>query len=142
MCGGPPAPDTPRPPPSAVRYPQSWHYQTDGWLSPDSAAVYDTSTETLFIGRQDAMQRCCGLALLARHLRSPAAGDEVDPFRPPRVLDVACGTGRLLSFVRDAFPDAQARPAAAPAVRRSLTGATRSALSNLSPLPPPPHPQR
>lgn len=32
-------------------------HQTDGWLSPSSAKVYETSTETLFVGRQDAMQR-------------------------------------------------------------------------------------
>lgn len=35
-----------------------FHYQTDGWLSGASAKVYETSTETLFVGRQDAMQRC------------------------------------------------------------------------------------
>jgi hypothetical protein len=31
--------------------------QTDGWLSDASARVYEVSTETLFLGRQDAMQR-------------------------------------------------------------------------------------
>ena len=29
----------------------------DGWFSSDSAAVYDTLTETIFLGSQDAMQR-------------------------------------------------------------------------------------
>ena len=37
-------------------YMNSFHYQTDGWLSPASASVYESSTETLFVGRQDAMQ--------------------------------------------------------------------------------------
>ena len=37
-------------------YMNSFHYQTDGWLSPTSASVYEASTETLFLGRQDAMQ--------------------------------------------------------------------------------------
>jgi hypothetical protein len=33
-------------------YRQTFHFQTDGWLSAQSAAVYETSTETLFVGRQ------------------------------------------------------------------------------------------
>ena len=40
--------------------------QTDGWLSDASARVYEVSTETLFLGRQDAMQR----QTLVRLLRS------------------------------------------------------------------------
>ena len=90
---------------------KSWHYQSDGWLSPASAAVYEASTETLFVGRQDAMQRA-GLALLSHHLR--ASGDERRGLEAPvedsddalRILDVACGTGRFLTFVRDALPHA------------------------------------
>ena len=35
----------------------TFHYQKDGWFSQDSAKVYESSTETLFVGRQDAMQR-------------------------------------------------------------------------------------
>ena len=31
-------------------YLNSWHYQTDGWLSEESAKVYETSTETVFVG--------------------------------------------------------------------------------------------
>lgn len=38
-------------------YLNSFHYQTDGWLSARSAQVYEFSTETLFFGRQDSMQR-------------------------------------------------------------------------------------
>ena len=39
-------------------YAQStFHYQTDGWQSQRSAQIYESSTETLFLGRQDAMQR-------------------------------------------------------------------------------------
>ena len=43
-----------------------FHYQTDGWLSADSADVYETSTETLFLGRQDAMQRATLLPLAGK----------------------------------------------------------------------------
>ncbi len=82
-------------------YLKTWHYQSDGWLSPASAAVYESSTETLFVGRQDAMQRA-GLALLLEHARSqPDAG-----FGRMSVLDVAAGTGRFLTFVRDNLPAA------------------------------------
>ena len=91
-------------------YMSSWHHQSDGWLSPGSAKVYDASTESLFIGRQDAMQRAA-LGLLCRHLRGDAAADGGAPpsegaSTAPRVLDVGAGTGRLLTFVRDELPAA------------------------------------
>jgi ubiquinone/menaquinone biosynthesis C-methylase UbiE len=81
----------------------SWHYQSDGWLSPASAAVYEASTETLFLGRQDAMQRA-GLALLCHHLARPT--EEAEAAAPLRILDVGAGTGRFMTFVRDSFPSA------------------------------------
>ena len=77
-------------------YRNNFHYQTDGWMSSQSAAVYETSTETLFVGRQDAMQRQTLRPLLASKERSPA-----------RVLEVACGTGRFATFVRDNLPAAE-----------------------------------
>ena len=73
-------------------YLNDFHYQTDGWLSADSANVYETSTETLFLGRQDAMQRATLL---------PLAGA-----KPAKILEVACGTGRVGTFARDNHPDA------------------------------------
>ena len=73
-------------------YLNDFHYQTDGWLSADSADVYETSTETLFLGRQDAMQRATLL---------PLAGK-----KPSKILEVACGTGRVGTFARDNHPDA------------------------------------
>jgi ubiquinone/menaquinone biosynthesis C-methylase UbiE len=78
-------------------YKNDFHYQTDGWMSPNSAKVYETSTETLFLGRQDAMQR---LSLLP--LRSVAAARN----GAPRILEVACGTGRFATFIRDNHPTA------------------------------------
>jgi hypothetical protein len=38
-------------------YKNNFHFQTDGWMASKSAQVYETSTENLFLGRQDAMQR-------------------------------------------------------------------------------------
>ena len=75
-------------------YLNNFHFQTDGWLSSDSAKLYETSTETLFLGRQDSMQR---LALYP--MRSWAA-----PKDNLKMLEVACGTGRLNTFLRDAYP--------------------------------------
>ena len=76
-------------------YRTAFHYQTDGWMSADSANVYETSTETLFLGRQDAMQRT-SLAPLVQY--SKARKDKL------KVLEVACGTGRFMTFVRDNLP--------------------------------------
>lgn len=38
-------------------YRQNFHYQTDGWLSDDSAEIYDHQVEALFTGAADAMRR-------------------------------------------------------------------------------------
>jgi len=73
-------------------YMNNFHYQGDGWFSSESAEVYETSTETLFLGKQDAMQR---MTLL--------------PFKnatPKTILEVACGTGRFGTFIRDNHPTA------------------------------------
>ena len=47
--------------PDPARYPayylQNFHYQTDGWLSADSARLYDFQVETLFLGSADTMRR-------------------------------------------------------------------------------------
>jgi len=79
-------------------YRNDFHYQTDGWFSSKSAAVYETSTETLFVGRQDAMQRQSLRPLLPVAKQAGGA---------PRVLEVACGTGRFATFIRDNLPDAE-----------------------------------
>ncbi|KAK9815034.1 hypothetical protein WJX73_005595 [Symbiochloris irregularis] len=82
-------------------YMNTFHYQTDGWLSQQSAQVYELSTETLFVGRQDAMQRQT-LIPLADHFRSRPAGAGA-----PKILEVACGTGRFATFLKDNHPTAQ-----------------------------------
>ena len=66
-------------------YLNNFHFQTDGWLSSDSAKLYETSTETLFLGRQDSMQR---LALYPMRSWAATATDDF------KMLEVACGTGR------------------------------------------------
>ncbi|CAJ1934853.1 unnamed protein product [Cylindrotheca closterium] len=75
-------------------YLNDFHYQTDGWLSSKSAQRYESSTETLFLGRQDAMQRQTLIPILQ------------SASKPTTMLEVAAGTGRFGTFVRDHFPTA------------------------------------
>lgn len=77
-------------------YMQNFHFQTDGWLSEESAALYDTQVETLFLGSAAAMRRQ-GLVPIAQMAR---ARDQ----RTMRLLDVASGSGAFLRDVRLAFP--------------------------------------
>ncbi|MEO0551320.1 MAG: class I SAM-dependent methyltransferase [Pseudomonadota bacterium] len=77
-------------------YRQNFHYQTDGWLSDDSAEIYDHQVEALFTGAGAAMRRAA-LAELAREL---SGHDQ----RTTRVLDLACGTGKFMGQILDAFP--------------------------------------
>jgi ubiquinone/menaquinone biosynthesis C-methylase UbiE len=77
-------------------YQNAFHYQTDGWMSQVSADVYETSTETLFLGRQDAMQRT-SLPPLVEYSKKITG-------RPMKVLEIAAGTGRFMTFARDSLP--------------------------------------
>ncbi len=74
---------------------QNFHYQTDGYLSADSAKLYDFQVEALFAGTADAMRRRAFVPL-ARALDGRDA---------PTLLDIGAGTGRFLSFVKSARPD-------------------------------------
>jgi ubiquinone/menaquinone biosynthesis C-methylase UbiE len=84
----------------AGRYPtyylQNFHYQSGGWLSEESARLYDTQVEILFGGAADAMRRIA-LGSLARAITGK---DQ----RGVRLLDIGCGNGRFLSQVLAAFP--------------------------------------
>lgn len=83
-------------------YLQNFHHQTDGYLSDRSANLYDLQVELLFNGSADAMRR----RILAPLKQNLAAFSDVSP-KSLRVLDVACGTGRTLRFLRAALPQAQ-----------------------------------
>ena len=75
---------------------QDFHFQTGGYLSRDSARLYDVQVETLFYGAAAVMRRA-GLRAIARHIKGR---DQ----RQVSLLDVACGTGRFLRDIRLAFP--------------------------------------
>jgi ubiquinone/menaquinone biosynthesis C-methylase UbiE len=77
-------------------YRRAFHHQSDGYLSERSARLYDYQVEVLFGGAADAMRR---QALVPIHhvLRERRIAD-------CRLIDVACGTGRFLTFVKDNYP--------------------------------------
>lgn len=77
-------------------YRQNFHYQTDGWLSDESARIYDHQVETLFTGAADAMRRIA-LGEVARELKGK---DQ----RHVEVLDLACGAGRFAAQILRAYP--------------------------------------
>jgi len=78
-------------------YLQNFHHQTNGYLSDLSANLYDLQVELLFGGSADPMRRRI-LAPLKENLKNTTA--------QLRILDVACGTGRTLKLLRNAFPQA------------------------------------
>ena len=95
--------------PDPERYPayylQNFHYQTDGWLSADSARLYDFQVETLFLGSADTMRRQV-LPYVADYVREYHAVNGGKDGAGLNVLDVASGTGRFLTFMRDNWPAA------------------------------------
>jgi ubiquinone/menaquinone biosynthesis C-methylase UbiE len=77
-------------------YLQNFHFQSGGWLTDESADRYDTQVEVLFKGTANAMRRQA-LPPLAQVL---AGRDQ----RKLRLIDIGCGTGRFLDFVKQAWP--------------------------------------
>jgi ubiquinone/menaquinone biosynthesis C-methylase UbiE len=78
-------------------YRRNFHWQTDGYFSRRSAALYDLSTELLFLGTTDVMRRQV-IPPISRFLAHGGPRDG-------RVLDVACGTGRTLAQIAVAHPE-------------------------------------
>ena len=81
-------------------YLQNFHHQTDGYLSENSAEIYDLQVEILFNGTADSMRRRV-LAPLKRGLKSFLSEDS----KKVKVLDVATGTGRTLQQIQSALPE-------------------------------------
>lgn len=78
---------------------QNFHFQTGGYLTDESAKLYDTQVEVLFSGTANAMRRQC-LVPIAEFMKGK---DQ----RKTKLLDVACGTGRFARFVKQSYPRMQ-----------------------------------
>lgn len=77
-------------------YLRNFHFQTDGYLSDRSAKLYDHQVEVLFLGGAGAMRRQA-LAPIAEHLRRRRGSRAT-------LIDVATGTGPLLTELQNNFP--------------------------------------
>ncbi|MGO9545868.1 MAG: methyltransferase domain-containing protein [Rhodomicrobium sp.] len=77
-------------------YTQNFHYQSGGYLTEESAKLYDVQVETLFMGAAGAMRRQA-IPPIAKFVRGR---DQ----RQLKLLDVACGSGRFLHQLAQAFP--------------------------------------
>lgn len=75
---------------------QDFHFQKGGYLAEESARLYDVQVETLFYGAAAAMRRAA-----LRPIADFARGRDQ---RDLALLDVACGTGRLLREIRLVYP--------------------------------------
>jgi len=81
-------------------YARNFHYQSEGYLGHNSAALYDLQVELLFGGTGDVMRRRL-VPPVVRFARLQNASRQ----KPIRVLDIACGTGHLLRMLGAALPD-------------------------------------
>jgi ubiquinone/menaquinone biosynthesis C-methylase UbiE len=77
-------------------YMQNFHFQSGGWMTEESARLYDMQVEVLFSGAANAMRRQA-LVPIAQALRGR---DQ----RRIAFADIACGPGTFLRQVRQAFP--------------------------------------
>ena len=77
-------------------YRRAYHHQTDGYLSEKSARLYDHQVEVLFGGAADAMRRQA-LVPIHHFLKDRSSADA-------RLIDIACGTGHFLTYVKDNYP--------------------------------------
>lgn len=78
-------------------YLRNFHFQTDGYLSEESAEIYDHQVEILFNGAAQTMRRLTLLPLVEKFSRT-------DSFS---ILDVGCGTGSLTIDLARTFPKAK-----------------------------------
>jgi ubiquinone/menaquinone biosynthesis C-methylase UbiE len=77
-------------------YLQNFHYQSGGWMTDNSAELYDTQVEVLFNGSANAIRRQA-----LPQLHEVFAGRDQ---RKLRLMDVGCGTGRFFDSVKQVWP--------------------------------------
>jgi ubiquinone/menaquinone biosynthesis C-methylase UbiE len=79
-------------------YLRNFHFQTDGYLSVESADLYEHQVELLFTGMADAMRR-----LFIKPLKDAMTADGVSATSSLKILELAGGTGRASRFMKLAF---------------------------------------
>ncbi len=77
---------------------RNFHFQTDGYLSAESAELYEHQVEILFSGTADAMRRLI-LPPMKKYLNSRPDLKKI------RILELGAGTGSLSRFVKLTFPE-------------------------------------
>lgn len=83
-------------------YKQNFHYQTDGWFSDRSAEIYDYQVEVVFGGAAQVMRRQALPVIFSEFDRFNSEGLADKDIK---VLDLACGTGRLSADLKHNRPD-------------------------------------
>lgn len=76
---------------------QNFHWQSGGWLTDESAELYDFQVETIFTGSAGAMRRATALALFAQSMKGQDQRSLV-------CGEIACGTGQFAAEVMRNFP--------------------------------------
>ncbi len=83
-------------------YRRNFHFQKDGYLSEESADLYEHQVEILFGGAADAMRRMILEPLIECFGGRSDAGDG----RGLRILEIGAGTGRTSRMIRLLYPKA------------------------------------
>ncbi len=79
---------------------RNFHFQTDGYLSAESAELYEHQVEILFSGSADAMRRLI-LPPLKKHISQTSEPKKL------RILELGAGTGALSRFIKLSFPEVE-----------------------------------
>jgi ubiquinone/menaquinone biosynthesis C-methylase UbiE len=78
-------------------YRRNFHFQSNGYLTQESAELYEHQVEMLFGGTADAMRR-----LLLEPMK-----DRLGTGEGIRILELGAGTGRMTRFLAQTFPKAR-----------------------------------
>lgn len=80
-------------------YRRNFHFQRDGYLSAESAEIYDHQVEMLFGGAADPMRRLVLVPL--RDAWGTGGG------KGKKILELGCGAGSATAQLKAAFPEAE-----------------------------------
>lgn len=79
-------------------YRRTFHWQTDGYFSENSAEIYELGVELLFRGTADVMRRQI-IPPITKLVQATRGGAE-----KVKLLDIGCGTGRTLHQIARTHP--------------------------------------